>query len=426
MAGKAMRVGLLAVGSERWLGGVYYIENLIRALRALPDDRQPAIVLIVPRAADAAAYGDVAGLVERVATLEPSPGSSVLAAGVGWGRKVGRVGVRIASAASGRLIGRAVPPALDDAHRPLLDLLKRERLSLLFPCTHPMGSDWPVPWLAWAWDLQHRHYPDYFRDEDRRWRDHVFATLAGQAPLIVLSSRAAQQDFNRFYPGADRKLRVLSFATVPRPEWYGGRPDDTAARYGLPPRYFMVANQFWVHKNHGIVFEAMARLNERSIHVQVVCTGHHDDHRRPGYFEELMGYVREHRLTDQVRIVGVVPRTDQIQLMRRAAAVIQPSLFEGWSSVVEDARTLGKRIVLSDIPVHREQAPSRSVYFDPHNPDALADLLATEWEAADSAPLPPSSDDEHTALAAQRGRVADYGRRFMEIAAELGALWETR
>lgn len=426
MARKSMRVGLLAVGNDLWLGGVYYISNLIRAVRSLPDDLQPSIVLIVSQAADAAAYADVEPLIERVTVVGTAGGSSLIAAVVAWVRRAKQTGIRIAAAATGRPAGHAGRAVIDEAPRPLLELTRRERLSMLFPCIRPLDAAFPKPWLAWVWDLQHRHYPEFFTDEDRRWRDHVFSSMAAEAPLIVLSSHAARRDFNRWYPGADHKLRVLSFATAPLQKWYEEKPDETAARYCLPPRYVMVANQFWIHKNHRAVFEALALLNKRSVKVQVVCTGHLNDHRRPDYYGQLTSYLLEHRMTDQVRILGVVPRSDQIQLMRRASAVIQPSFFEGWSSVVEDARALGKRMVLSDIPVHREQAPFRSVYFDPRNPEALADRLADEWMVAQAGPPPPSSDDEQASLVLQQQRIIDYGRRFMEIAGELGSVWAAR
>jgi glycosyltransferase involved in cell wall biosynthesis len=425
MARESMRVGLLAVGSELWLGGVYYIMNLIRAVRSLPDDLQPSIVLIVSQAADAAAYADVEALIERVTVVGTANGSSLIAAGAAWGRRVKRAGVRIATAA-GRLAEHAGRAVIDETPRPLLDLTKRERLSLLFPCIRPLDAAFPTPWLAWAWDLQHRQYPEFFSDEDRSGRDHIFTLMAAVAPLIVLSSHTVRHDFNRWYPGVDHKLRVLSFATAPVLKWYEEKPDETAARYGLPPRYVMVANQFWIHKNHRAVFEALALLNHRSVKVQVVCTGHRTDHRRPDHYGQLTGYLREHHLTEQVRILGVVPRSDQIQLMRRASAVLQPSFFEGWSSVVEDARALGKRMVLSDIPVHREQAPPNSVYFDPLNPEALAERLADEWAMAQAGPMPPSLDDEQASLESQQRRVIEYGRRFMEIAGELGSVWAAR
>jgi len=61
--------------------------------------------------------------------------------------------------------------------------------------------------------------------------------------------------------------------------------------------------------------------------------------------------------------------------MRVAGAVINPSLFEGWSTTVEEAKSMGVPMLLSDIGVHREQAEGRASFFDPHAPETLADLL---------------------------------------------------
>ena len=61
--------------------------------------------------------------------------------------------------------------------------------------------------------------------------------------------------------------------------------------------------------------------------------------------------------------------------MIHSAAVINPSLFEGWSTTVEEAKALDLNIILSDIPVHREQNPDRSIFFNARDPEQLAVIL---------------------------------------------------
>jgi glycosyltransferase involved in cell wall biosynthesis len=114
-------------------------------------------------------------------------------------------------------------------------------------------------------------------------------------------------------------------------------------------------------------------------------------------------------------VLGLVSREFQIALFRRALAVVQPSLFEGWSTVVEDARVLGKTALLSDIPVHREQSPPDCSFFPPKSAEALADLLAEKWMT-----LEPGPDLEREQQARQRAleRIQRVGERFLEIAAK--------
>ncbi|MEZ4901449.1 MAG: hypothetical protein R2822_06650 [Spirosomataceae bacterium] len=72
----------------------------------------------------------------------------------------------------------------------------------------------------------------------------------------------------------------------------------------------------------------------------------------------------------------MIPRAHQLGLMKHALAVIQPSKFEGWSTVVEDAKSLQKQILLSRIPVHVEQMGDRAYYFEADEADELKILYA--------------------------------------------------
>ena len=267
--------------------------------------------------------------------------------------------------------------------------------------------NWNVPprtaaaQLHWIPDLQHRRLRGTFSRKERLKRELAFVRFALPARRIVVSSEAVRRDAARAYPPFARKLRVLRFTTVVPPGLVEVDPAETLARYGLEPGYLFLPNQFWKHKNHAVAFAAAAGLGR-----VLVCTGATDDHRDPGYFARL---TRD--LPGNVRILGVVPRADYLQLLRGAAAVAQPSRFEGWSSVVEDARAFGKPIALSDIAVHREQSPRGSHFFDPDDPAALA-------QAIDAA-VREGSLPEPDALAAQSERVAAYGRAFAALVAKL-------
>lgn len=257
--------------------------------------------------------------------------------------------------------------------------------------------------LHWIPDLQHRRLRGTFSRTERLKRELAFIRFAVPARRIVVSSEAVRRDAARAYPPFGRKLRVLRFTTVVPPELTETDPAEMLARYGLEPGYLFLPNQFWKHKNHAVAFAVAAELDR-----VLVCTGATDDHRDPGYFQQLT-----QDLPGNVRILGVVPRTDYLQLLRGAAAVVQPSRFEGWSSVVEDARAFGKPIALSDIAVHREQNPRGAHFFDPDEPAALAEAIAA---AVHEGSLP-----EPDALAAQSVRVAEYGRAFADLLAELRA-----
>jgi len=165
-----------------------------------------------------------------------------------------------------------------------------------------------------------------------------------------------------------------------------------------------------------VIFEALRILRDRGVRPIVLCTGRLDDYRDNSYAEVIREALATGALADQVQLLGLIPRHEQIRLMRRAIAIIQPSLFEGWSTVVEDARVLGRPTLLSDIAVHREQNPPGARFFPANSPEALADLLAEAWNW----PGGPDEAGESVALSQAQTRLTMVGRRFLEIASKPG------
>jgi len=300
----------------------------------------------------------------------------------------------------------------------LEQLSRRLHLSALYPVHESLGPRFPRPWIGWIPDFQHKHLPQYFREHDLLGRDRIFAQLIREAPHVTVSSQDACRDLMRWFPADSNKVSVLSFTTVARPEWYADDPASVARELALPPKYLMFPSQFWLHKNHGCLFRALGIAADACPDIALVCTGRMHDYRRPEYVDELMAETRRDGLENRIRVLGLLDRRTQVQLMRRAAAIVQPSFFEGWSALVEDARALGKRIYVSDIPVHREQTPPNATFFDPHSPDQLAGLIAEDWPH-----LAPGPDraTEQEAFAAQNLRALAYARRFLSIVRQTSA-----
>ena len=82
--------------------------------------------------------------------------------------------------------------------------------------------------------------------------------------------------------------------------------------------------------------------------------------------------------------------------MRKSLAIIQPSLFEGWSTIVEEARSIGKTIILSDLDVHKEQNFSKSIFFKRDSYKDLSSKLLNTYK--DLNPGPNLDDEKNFSL----------------------------
>lgn len=295
----------------------------------------------------------------------------------------------------------------------MVEYAQRERLDFVYPYGGKGREVDGFASAAWIPDFQHKVYPEYFSKIELNKRDEEIEKTLKQSHRIILSSAAAERDCHYFYPNTVGKTRVLRFCTVPDREWYELDSQKYVTKYNLPKRYFLVSNQFWQHKNHKIILDALHVIGKTSLLPVVVFTGHTYDHRAPQYVDSLFTSINELNLWKQVRVLGVIPKLEQIQLLRGAVSVIQPSKFEGWNTMVENVKCFGKSIILSDIAVHVEQNPASCLYFETENSSDLWEKMEYLWNEVEGG---VDKDKERIAYSMQQDVVTRVGREFLEIA----------
>jgi glycosyltransferase involved in cell wall biosynthesis len=254
-----------------------------------------------------------------------------------------------------------------------------------------------------------------FSAEEIVTRSAQIRLAAQYSARIVLSSHEAYQDFLRFSPAHARKGRVLQFVASVSPEVYNRDPREVVEKFGLPEKFFYLPNQFWKHKNHLMVVKALGLLKKMGQRVYVVCSGNQNDYRHPQYWQDLNRAISDNGVEVQLIVLGMIPADDVFPLLRQSIAAINPSLFEGWSTTVEEAKSLGKRVLLSDIPVHMEQDPPGSMYFARNDPEDLARKMQELWRL-----VPPGPDVamETKARGSLHTRLVEFGARFCDVAQE--------
>jgi glycosyltransferase involved in cell wall biosynthesis len=120
-------------------------------------------------------------------------------------------------------------------------------------------------------------------------------------------------------------------------------------------------------------------------------------------------------IRDQITYLGLIPHDDVLRLIRQAICVVNPSRFEGWGISVDEARSVGKRVLASALPSHIEQAPPAAIYFDPRNGEELEERMKEIW--TDASPGPDRALEEAARTELPR-RLTNYAEAFIAIARE--------
>lgn len=239
-----------------WAGGFNYQRNLFAALaHFLPGEFVP--VVFAGKSADASELAELAAVSDvEVVRSEAFDGQPGLAAALGFG------------------LDRGAAAAFHSA-----------RVDVVVEAARFFGWRLPIPTVAWIPDLQHRSLPQVF-PTTARWRREIgFRVQIASGRTIMLSSESALRDFRAYYPRARNRISVVRFATRPPDAFLKTDPLEVIATYHLPPNYFYLPNQFYRHKNHQLVIDALGILKGRGVDVLVCASGSTEDRREPGYYD---------------------------------------------------------------------------------------------------------------------------------------------
>jgi glycosyltransferase involved in cell wall biosynthesis len=342
------RVAFTLIGGKNWTGGYHYLLNLLQLLVVHGTDRVHVVLFV----GDDVAGEDVAPFValDRV--------QIVRSALLNERRRL-------------RSLGRSLALGAD---APLRSLFRAHRVDAVFEAAQFFGRHLGIAAIAWIPDFQHHHLRHLFSTTGYWKRELGFRAQIAAGRRILLSSQDACDDCERAYPTTIGRTHVVRFAIPVRTPVGQTEARTVADQYGLPSRFFFMPNQFWQHKNHHLVVDALAILRDRKCETVVAASGKQLDPRNPQYAPQLLERVQRLGLGASFRALGLVPYGHLLALMRASTALLNPSTFEGWSTTVEEARSLGVPMILSRLRVHLEQA-SDAVFFDPRSAASLADAL---------------------------------------------------
>ena len=347
---KRIRIGILFMFGRYWMGGVYYLVNLIHSLDFLDDRLKPHVTV----------YYDDEGA-DYINLI-----------------KYPYLDTKYLEDFKFRSYKRFLASYLNNYNYDFRDLLEKEDIAGIFPVYNFSGrirGRENKTLIAWFPDLQHKYYPQFFSKFSRFARDIRIKLILRNADKLVLSSNDVYSHFKEHFSMPESlSVNILPFVSLTDNHVLPSK-EVLLQKYNLPETYFMVCNQFYEHKNHKVIFQAANLMLEQGRDFAIVCTGELKVNVKSEYVSTLFDLLDTLKVKDAVKILGFVDRADQLGLMKYSNAVIQPSKFEGWSTVIEDAKSIGAQIIASNIPVHHEQLNDNGFYFDPDDEKALADLL---------------------------------------------------
>jgi glycosyltransferase involved in cell wall biosynthesis len=243
------------------------------------------------------------------------------------------------------------------------------------------AEDCDQPFIFTVFDVEHVRqpwFPEVSAAGEWERRHYYFSRYIPKATRVIVPNAAGRDQVERYWRIEPDRFLLLQHPTpafaleasaAPAP------PRDALDRRGIGDRYLLYPAQFWAHKNHATLFEALALLEPG---YELVLVGSDK-----GQLEHHRRLAAETGVGDRVHFLGFVPTEELVALYRHAHALTYVSLFGPENLPPLEAMALGCPVVAADVPGAKEQLGDAALRVPPLDPAAIADAVRRLDEPAE-------------------------------------------
>lgn len=223
-------------------------------------------------------------------------------------------------------------------------------------------------------DLQEKYYPENFSFKERLLRQIRNYVLLKQCLYVICESQSVKNDIEKFFKTHQSKIVVIPSPPPKSIYSHENKSDQLLLdqEYGLNRDYIFYPAQFWPHKNHIGLLKALDILKNKYPDLLIVFTG---DKRFE--YDKIKEMSDNFNLSNNVMFVGNVPYSHLPVFYKNSICLVMPTLFESISIPIYEAFYFSTPVVCSNICGLPEQCGEAATFFDPNNPDDIADKICT-------------------------------------------------
>jgi glycosyltransferase involved in cell wall biosynthesis len=257
------------------------------------------------------------------------------------------------------------------AKSPLDKAAKLHHIDLVWFIT-PSYEKTDLPFVVTVWDLQHRLQPFFPEVSALGWswaaRESHYDYALPRATFVVTGTKVGAEEVNELYRIPLERIRVLP---QPTPEFALKNKVSQKSGLKLPKRYIFYPAQFWSHKNHVGLLQALKIANdELKLDIHLVLSG--SDKGNLSYIKEVADSLG---VSKYVHYLGFISEVELIYVYQNALALVFVTFFGPDNLPPLEAFALGCPVIASRVHGSEEQLGEAAILVDPTDQRAIAEAI---------------------------------------------------
>ena len=229
-----------------------------------------------------------------------------------------------------------------------------------------------APVMVTMHDLQEYHFPTYFSIKERLHRKINNKIAAQDSEHIICSFEHVKNDIVKYL-----KVKPEKVSVCPPPfaeNWFLNKNETfwekLQIKYKIKKNYLLYPAATWKHKNHLALIEAVKKIRDEELDIELVCTGN-----KTKFYETIQQKVESLALSQKVHFLGIVPEEDLIGLYKNSSLVVIPTLYEAGSGPLYEAMRYGVPVICSNVTSLPDTVGNDEFLFDPMNVNNLIEKI---------------------------------------------------
>jgi len=252
-------------------------------------------------------------------------------------------------------------------------ILEEHKIDLVY---FPNPSGYSLDLLAHnyvitVWDTCHRDMPEFpevnfFREFERR--EFLYTRGLKKAVAVIVDSETGKLRLIKRYGLDEERIYVVPFQ--PSVNLLNNKEVDVKSKYKIKGEYIYYPAQFWSHKNHIYIIDALRILKDRGVKITAVFSGSDK-----GNLKYVLEYAKEQGVADLVRYIGFAPDEEIYSLYKNSLALVMPTYFGPTNIPPLEAFYVGVPVIYSDLPGLKNQVGDAALLCNLKDPNSLAEIL---------------------------------------------------
>ncbi len=241
-----------------------------------------------------------------------------------------------------------------------------------FPSQDSISFLFPLPSIVAIHDLMHRYesrFPEVGNKIEYNIREYAYSNMAKWCKAIFVDSRVGKEQLCESYFINPNKIYILPYVAGQLFN-VNTTPKNFDNKYNLPKKYLFYPAQFWLHKNHLNLLEALHLIKNEFPDVHLVFVG-----TEKNALILVKQKIQDLRLNDLVHIIGFIDEQDMPEFYRQAIALVMPTYFGPTNIPPMEAFQMSCPVIISGIYGMPDQLGNAAVYFNPNKPKDIADNI---------------------------------------------------